>query len=537
MSPPGGSESPFSAAAAVPARRVFGFVLAGQVLLLLALGWHFRDALNPDAVAYLELARHYADGQWQLAVSGYWGAGLIWGLALLLKCGLAPLVAARLLMGLSALLFLWGARCVYEAVGLSGRARLWALTLTGLFSAWCSVQFITPDLLQAAVWLFVVCLLRRETWWQRPGQSVEVGLLCGLAYLIKAIALPVGVLLIFGFAVRDGWRSRSNRRRIALAAARSLITMLIVASPWIVVLSVKYQRLTFSTTPAVTHTLTGPNDVDRYHPYVRAFYLPQAGRITNWEEPSLMSYHTWSPWENWRYARHQAAVVLHNIRTELLLATSLNLGALWLVWAWWRGGPGLRRNLTGLLILPAVLALVYLPCYFTLAEQRFFYVAFPLLYAGVWLTLRAWGDSAAAWRRWQEVVTVGGAALPLLLQILLVGDRGRMAGQEAIRLAGAMQRAGLVGLLAGSANLPGGRTGLYVAFHLQQPWCGDKLNPTPTEIARSPAQFFFVRRASALARALAADSRFQDLDQPLDMAGGDGIRSPVQVFGVLPAGR
>ncbi len=515
-----------------PTRRSFWFGLAGQLALLLGLGWRFRDALNPDAVAYLELARHYADGNFQLALSGYWGAGLIWGLALLLKCGLAPLVAARLLMGLSALLFLWGARCVYQAVGLSGRARLWALTLTGLFSAWCSVQFITPDLLQAAVWLFVVCLLRRETWWQRPGQSVKVGLLCGLAYLIKAIALPVGVMLIFSFAVRDGWESRSDRRRIAMAAARSLITMLIVAAPWIVVLSVKYQRLTFSTTPAVTHTLTGPNDVDRYHPYVRSLYLPETGRVTSWEEPSLMPYRTWSPWESWPYARHQIQVLLKNTGTLFILFTSLNLAAIGLLWVWRRGPRNLRHDLTGLLLLPIALGLVYLPCYFTLTEQRFFYAAFPWFYAGTWFGLRELARQRSSWRRGWEVVVVGCVALPLLLQILVVGDRVCVAGEQAVQLARAMKRAGLVGPMAGSANLPGGRTGLYVAFHLQQPWCGDELNPTPTEIARSPARFFFVRRDAALARALAADSRFRNLDDQLGVADSTLTVSPVQVFAV-----
>src|SRR5262245_19813753 len=78
--------------------------LAGLALL----GWHFRHALNTDAVAYIRIASYYAEGNTSLAVSGYWGPLLSWIMAGFLKCGVSPLLAARFAMAVSAMVFLWG---------------------------------------------------------------------------------------------------------------------------------------------------------------------------------------------------------------------------------------------------------------------------------------------------------------------------------------------------------------------------------------------------------------------------------------------
>ena len=48
-------------------------IFSGQIGLLAILGWYFRHALNPDAVAYLRIASYFSEGKFDLAVSGYWG--------------------------------------------------------------------------------------------------------------------------------------------------------------------------------------------------------------------------------------------------------------------------------------------------------------------------------------------------------------------------------------------------------------------------------------------------------------------------------
>src|SRR5262245_36830863 len=56
-----------------------GFVC--QAVLLLLAGLQNRHMLNPDATAYIQLARDYASGQFGVAVTGYWGPMLSWLMA------------------------------------------------------------------------------------------------------------------------------------------------------------------------------------------------------------------------------------------------------------------------------------------------------------------------------------------------------------------------------------------------------------------------------------------------------------------------
>lgn len=513
-------------------KQSWRLILLGQFVLLLFLGWYFRDALNPDAVAYLRIAGYFAEGRFDLAVSGYWGPLLSGLMALGQMLGLQPLPAARVVMGLSAVLFLWGTNHVYGSLRLPERWRVVGLMLAALASAWWSVQFITPDLLLSALLLFASGRMLEADWTKNRRAALAAGVFWGLAYLVKAIALPLGFLAIAVHCGRLVWERKVAWQTVLPSGGITVIVMVLIASPWVVTLSAKYGQLTFSTTPPITHTLTGPPDVDRYHPFAREFHQPEAGRVTSWEEPSRMAYQRWSPFENVAYAKHQVAVIAKNLGTLVVLWTSINLAAVGLIGVWLvdlcRRRGDFRFN--EVLWLPVCLAVIYLPCYFTFTEQRFFYVALPFFFVGVVRWLNPDGPKVSRSRAlWVWVAAV----LPLMTQIILVQDQTAMAGRVAAQLAERMRVTHHVGPLAGSANLPGGRTGLYVAFLLNQPWYGDKLAPEPAEIATSGAKYFAVRRDALLAAQLGADARFVNLDAALFAASEQEINFPVQVFQIF----
>src|SRR5713226_3943071 len=90
---------------------------AGIFLLLMLplVAWRNLEMLNPDAVAYLRIASYYANTQTDLAISGYWGPLLSWLLAPLLKLGIEPLIAARTVMAVSAVIFWLGCMAVFRS--------------------------------------------------------------------------------------------------------------------------------------------------------------------------------------------------------------------------------------------------------------------------------------------------------------------------------------------------------------------------------------------------------------------------------------
>ncbi len=526
---------------------------------LVGLACWFRHALNADAVAYLRLASYYAQGKWALAVSGYWGPLASWVMAGFLQLGLPPLPVARGFMCGSALVFVWGCLAVYRAFELPDKWVTAGTVLAAAAGCYWSVQFITPDLLLSGLIALAVSRMLPANRPMTIASAVSAGLLWGLAYLTKAVAFPLAILVTVAFAagaLGHPSQQRSAGRRQAVVV---FLVFSLVAAPWVLTLSLKYRAPMFSTTPRITHTLTGPPDAERYHPFGRTLHRPEPGRITSWEEPSRMAYNDWSPFESPAYAWHQVQVLARNMSTCLALLTSLNVSWLALIFAWALEGVRRRDLLTAAagwgraLVLPSLLVLLYLPCYVTLTEQRFFYAAFPFLFSalGLWSRTREQGlqgetvqtnspdvraaqapassiaNGARVW--WLAVL---GASVPLAAAVFVIGSAPKFAGDCAAELANRLARANFTGPVAGSAMLPGGRAGLYVAYLLDQPWYGDKPRARPADFQASGARLVLAVRGSELAEALAEDGAFTDLDSRLFTGATEAAQFPLRAFEV-----
>ena len=250
-------------------------VLAG------ALNWLNRFVLNTDAVAYLRLAEYYATGRTELMISGYWGPLFSWLAAPWIALGMAPMLAGRLTMVLSAAAFFLAGRRLMRHAGLEDRARAMGSALFLLAAVVWSGQNVTPDLIMAALAVAAVAEMTAKDWTMQGYRPWWCGLFWGLAYLAKPVALPWAgaTLLLLAFQRR---RREGEPRRTGLALAVTLA----VALPWITVLSVKYGRPTFSTSGPIAHALVGPGDVPRYHPPLSTLHRPTEGRVAGWEDPA-----------------------------------------------------------------------------------------------------------------------------------------------------------------------------------------------------------------------------------------------------------
>ena len=504
---------------------------------------YFFYALNTDAVAYLRIAEYYATGQWHLAVSGYWGPMLSWLMAPLLKFGVPPLFAARVLMAFSALVFLSGCVCVFRTFELSKPWKTAGMILGSLAAIHWSTAFITPDLLLSGlVALAASCLMVAVTR-DNARLSLAAGALWGLAYLAKAVAFPLAVLTIVAFAFRQ-WRREPERRFHSMERALlALLAFALVAGPWVLTLSLKYGKPTFSTTAAISHTLTGPPDVDRYHPLARQFHRPEAGRVTSWEEPSVMPYHYWSPFESVDYAVHQLHVIASNVLVCLRLLFSINPAVLIVVPALMRrrnvanAAKPLALDLLATLTIPGLLLLIYLPCYVTVTEQRFFYPTFPFLFAAVYRCCAALSGRMAGGRllgdRGKLLLVSAAVAVSLARSVMFTGNTQKVTGELAADLAARIQRAELKGPIVGSGMLPGGRSGLLVAYLIRQPWHGDELMPTQSSLANSGARLAIVRRYSRLSEQLGRDPRFQNCDDRLFESVAESEGYPLSVYEIV----
>lgn len=529
-------------------RWEWGCLVASLGILAWVAGLHW-ESLNTDAVAYVQLAAHYAEGRFKLAISGYWGPMISWLMVPVLMLGGSWQLAARSVMVLSGLVFVAGTLRLWRRLGLPPAWRVVGSVLGVAGATGWSVSAIAPDLLLSGWVALAVSELVSREWPVSKGGCVRAGWWWGLAYLTKAIALPLAVVSIP--VIWAGWWYQTGRGRSMHQAAvgrvglvRTLGVLAVVSLPWITVLSVTYGGVVFSTSGRIAHAVVGPGDGDRYHPFARTFHDPGVGRLTAWEDPSRMEYRYWSPFESRGAFEHQLRVIREHAMTELRLLGSLDgllLGLVGVVVAAWRGFFRVERSLVDRAWMPGVVLVVlcggYLPVYIKEVDQRYLVPVWGLSFGLASTAFWWWEVGSGEARRIVRLVGIGLVTISLGVPVLRSAGAVLTGGSDPVsrvagELAGRMRAAGLRGPVAGSALLGGQRAGLFAAWLAHLPWVGDRMGAGAMDYLRSGARYVVVVRGSAVSQELASDARFEGLDSRLRLVGGEAGEFPLEVFEV-----
>lgn len=552
--------------------RIVVGAFAFQIVFLTLAAFQNQDALNTDGIAYLRIAGYYANWQTDLMISGYWGPLMSWLMVPFIKAGLTAMIAARIVMALSGIVFLFGCRAVFRAFDIDRTTQAIGMWLAAATSVFWSVRNITPDLLLAGLMGLAIASLMEKRWLDSRRGAARAGIFWGLAYLAKAVAFPLAILISVAFATLYRVTGLSTTKQAARQLTVTAVVFACIAALWMITLSVKYGGLTFSTSGRINHAIAGPSDVERYHPFARTYYSPDPGRVTQWEDPSNMDYKFWSPFESGAYATHQTKIVLENLpkvvgyfcgvnvahllsaggelsaRDLLVLIPGFDLfyvGLAGLV-----GCAAMRGNWRGKLteerwrwaLAPVLLmAGIYLPVYLRSDDLRYFYPAFPLVWVAssglLFHLVRTFPKHAERIRALGIRLLAGSFALPALVWLLAACVGIPNAASSVSRdLAARMEAANIAGPIAGSATMQGGRAGLYTAYFLDQPWHGDETVMSPENLRNSGARHAIVFRFSPSFSQLQFHPAFQNLDMLLFNSAEEAADYPLALFEIRPPG-
>jgi hypothetical protein len=211
-----------------------------QIVLGVKSVWIFRGRITPDAVSYIRIAQYYVNGQTDVIISGYWSPLLSWLIVPWLVVFDDPLLAAHAAMAVSAVVFLFGCYCVLRAVRLPGTAIMIGTWISAFLSVAWSGATITPDLLMAGLFCCGTSRLLSAKWIAHARTALGAGIVLGAAYLAKAVALPVSALMILALAGTHIAICQRSLRQTVRATTIFAAGFLIVAGPWIGILSYKY---------------------------------------------------------------------------------------------------------------------------------------------------------------------------------------------------------------------------------------------------------------------------------------------------------
>lgn len=482
-------------------------IFAAFIVALAAVTILNRNTLNHDAVSYLSLANHYSAGRFDLAISGTWSPLISWTWAGLNAITGEPILSGRLIMAISALVFFAGAANVLALVP-NPAVRFCGLLASAALGAEAAGELITPDLLSAGLYFLGCGTLYRSIQSQRYRLAFASGCLFGLSYLAKAALLPISAAVVASLFLIVGWARVLPFRRLGLKFLFCVIGLLLVATPWIVTLSAKYHRPTFSTTNRVIAALIAPPEIRSDHPTNRSFVIPESGRQSQFEDESILPVVTWSPLGSWRYFAYFLETSLKRIPAVLDTVRSADwtglgvLGALFFFLAYFLRTPeGVPGPFAFFLIPVAWPIIFYLPIQFPwpVDERRYFLVTTVFIIACSLEAARQIGGYLAgkAGENWLVL-----ANLMILLASDLTALKGQafrsdqtryfLLGQTLAPVLASSNYAGPVASLVPADKHPS----IFLSFFLRTQWLGQSVAGDADSISASCARLIFTTQNS-----------------------------------------
>ncbi len=474
---------------------LFVMAIAVFVLLGIALLPSFQYRINTDATAYVSIAQQCLKGEFARTINGYWGPLFSWLMAPVLALGLAPLLAARLVELMAGLAMLFAVRWFAIRTGASREAgSVLALCMVMPLLSYALI-LVTPDIL-LLLFLTMYCgYALPGTYRDRPFQGAAAGLFGGLAYLAKSYALPFFLLhftllnaLHLHRAGLDAPGSPATRRRaVLLNFAYGIAVFVLIAGPWIGLLTHKYGALTFGTAGERAYCIVSPECYGDDPVFETLIAPPSDDAISYWNDPAVVKMHTWRPWQSSEHFRHQMRLIADNVRAMATQFTTLLPFAVvtllcFLVAAWrgFRLKPGcavapadekpprltVRSVALPLLLTIAVFAGGYMPIF---VEIRYLWLAVLCL---VLMTVLLLDDVVAAHKlgTWASgflaAWLVLSCAIPHMNELSRQAHRGKEHFDMAARLA---HDFGVHGNLASNERWD---ASLFAAFHMQARYFG-----------------------------------------------------------------
>ncbi|MGH8984329.1 MAG: glycosyltransferase [Acidimicrobiia bacterium] len=300
------------------------------IALLLVVGAllvpNYRNTVQVDGLAYVRIAQYYSDGDFAHAINGFWGPLYSWLLAPLLRIGIEPLLATKLLqLGIGAATLV-ALRRLCVACGIPP-ATADGMTLVAVpLVLYLVFQPVSADLL-VALFLLLFCGDFVPTD-QRPdrARAIRAGIWAGLAFLTKAYALPAVVLTILAVCARDWLRARrsagdgtASRGRFPRGdAVIMLATMGIVAAPWVATMTIHFGEFTVSQSATYNVEVLAPGSAGQ--PMTAGLVEPpHREALFAWEDPSTMPLDT----DGWGASLASVRRVVDNVAGNLRDAVRL----------------------------------------------------------------------------------------------------------------------------------------------------------------------------------------------------------------------
>lgn len=363
-------------------------VLVVYAILVIIL--HHYERMTGDATLYLSIAEKYLRGDFRNAINGYWGPLLSWLLVPFLYAGASHLFAINAMNLIFGLLTIWGVWRLSYRFDLNGKIR--SIILIPLVPILYFVSLIQPmDFLLLCVLVFYLNVVFREDYSSRLLYAVQCGILGAMAYFSKPYGFPFFIthFLMINACHYFGSSGSVQRRHVVRNAAVGFMIFALLSGIWIALISMKYDRLTFSNMGGGVMASMGPgaghHTLEKGDPiFFEGFFKPpNETAYVIYEDPTYARKKSWSPLKSQRALRHYVSNIAENVFEGLRITESFSrlsipilIGYLWLILSQAPGAIFSRRDILYPLLTLILYMGGYLPFHY---ETRYLWIISILL--------------------------------------------------------------------------------------------------------------------------------------------------------------
>ncbi|MCK5128189.1 MAG: glycosyltransferase family 39 protein, partial [candidate division Zixibacteria bacterium] len=256
------------------------YILASIPLLIF-----FRHQLNPDGISYISIAHKYASGDFGSAINGLWSPMYSWLLVPFLALGVDAQLSAKLLnllFGLLTIIAIYGLTRKLELGKLSTNL---VLVCTAAVALSFANRVITPDLLSVLLLLIYFNVIFDKDYSAGIKQGVICGILGAFAYFSKGYMLTffIGHFVLMNILRWFLCKYTDEKKRLFINMLCGIFVFMALCSPWILLLSSKYEKFTITNAGAFNMALVSPGFDERLQ-YTDGFIPPANSSATSFME-------------------------------------------------------------------------------------------------------------------------------------------------------------------------------------------------------------------------------------------------------------
>lgn len=375
---------------------------------------YYQYGVNTGTIAFFTIAQKYIRGDFGNAIVGGFTPLSSWLLIPFLKLGLAPVLAMRILNLIIGVFIVVGVRELSYRFEMTENIRKIIIFVSVPIVLHFILTEHIPDLLIVGTLVWYLNVVFNTDYPDNAYKGILCGTIGAFGYLGKAFMFPFFISHFLLFNILHYLRTKEKGRKVLRNAILGYVAFFIISGPWIIVLSNKYNKITFDTSGIYNHRIIGPevpritkfsgwegwrNYVRMGHPvYDQGFSPPPNDTaISIWEDFASLtaSLKPWSPFESLDYFKYQMISIIKNIYYTIGIFESY-------------------FSLFSIVIIIGYILLYFLPLNLILRDNRLYPLFTIILYCGGYIL--AYPTERYLWINNILILLMGGHFLNSLFQ-------------------------------------------------------------------------------------------------------------------------